>query len=1064
MPASIVKNTVSAETVFEIIKTQCAKRNTELPENWKADFERHLPLPKGVSSFSAIHSLICRKINDLFENTPSLGDTYGEIHGQICYEVKIAIAMELGFAEMMDEAHENLGGRSVRDALKLFFESLAPGETWQPSTLHAWSIDSKPIGKYLCNIIHPKVGSIGKRTIEVTLGNEAAAMLNRNPFDAREEKIKTIYDARRYLKEFLRSLNSESEWTPSTLKEWTSEDGTPGCDVWVWFFKKIKGTEDRALEISILLGANGETLLERNPFTMRVRQIKGWEGVKNGLIAFLETIPEGQSWSTVELWAWETDKWNGHNLYKYLSARGKRFDATTVKDILGDQADILDRKPLEIIEQKLRSIEDAKKYLVMFLNGLEPGASWAPVDVRDRIEVGKDGPSGTTFVAWIRGNCSDENGNISEKSIRIVLGNDADAMLKAHPYQKIRVLVSAKVARSYLCLFLEQLEENEPWSVVDLQEYGEIRDGVDGSGVYSWIQRNEGALDEKALRRFLGDQEDVLIRNPFEPKLQKRIRDLPTAQKYFKEIIGSLPSDESWSASDLSDFGLTAEGGVTGRLIYRWILGHYPSESNRLTETCIRTFLGADTNILDAHPFKPAWVLVSRPVASHYFIKFLEAQPTGQVWSSVDLTFFGEITDGVQGNALYQWIKENEEGGLSIDIIKLLLGDRTELLDQHPFEYKTKQLITSKKKAREFLEEIIRSFPEGQEWSQINLMRFASADPEKPNGASVCSWIRRNYALEDDAITEGVLRAFLGENANILDNHPFKRPYVLTSQRITGRYLAIYLGKLPAGQKWSAIDLMRHGEIADGVDGRHVYNWIRENAHLKPAAIENILGEQADLLEKNPFERKKAEKIKDTEEAKMRLEQFLSERPEGKYWGPMTLAQHGRINEDGPMGSAFYAWLQINVRHQDTIDWLFILCKMIDIDTLKKHPFRHRFMDDFSARTTVVPSRKPAMTSTKRTDYMWNPDARSMLMSDQNPNPEEMYIMKEAFETRIRTLDPIIQNKIRRFRDGEDLPEDEIEMLLETLENLAEPNEGKSKAPAASGWEFGKDGKMFYAK
>ena len=1065
MPASSVKNSVSSETVFEIIETQCAKRKTKLPENWKDDFERHLPLPNGISSFSAIHLLICKKISHLFENNSSLGDTYGEIHGQICSEVKIAIALELGFDAMMNEAQESLGGRSVREILKLFLTSLTPGETWQPSTLYSWSVDDKPVGKYLCNIIHPKIGSIGKRTIEVTLGNEAVAVLERNPFDAREERIKTIYDARRYLKEFLQSLDDESEWNPTTLKEWTSEDGTPGCDIWVWFFKKIKGTEDRASEIGTLLGPDGKALLERNPFSMRVRQIKGWEGVKNGLLTFLETIPEGQSWSTVELWAWETDRWNGHNLYKYFSARDKRFDDATVRDILGDKADILDRKPLKMVEQKLRSLEDTKKYLVMFLNDLQPGASWSPADLRDRIQVGKDGPSGTTFMAWIRGNCSDENRNISEKSIRSILGEDADIILKAHPYQKIRVLTSAEVTRSYLCAFLEQLEENEPWSVVDLQEYGEIRDGVDGSGVYGWILRNEGALDEKTLRRFLGNKQDALITNPFEPKLQKRIRDLATAQKYFKEIIGSLSDGEPWSASDLSDFGLTTEGGVTGRLVYRWILSHYPSEDGRLTEACIRTFLGADGSILDSHPFKPAWILVSRPVASRYFVKFLEALPAGQPWSSVDLAFFGGIADGVQGNALYQWIKENEEGGLSIDTIKLLLGDRIELLNQHPFEYKNKQLITSKKKAREFLEEIICAFPEGEEWSQINLERCVSADPEKPNGKAVCSWIKRNYTLEDDVITEGVLRTFLGESAAILDAHPFKRPYVLTSPRIVGKYLALYLEKLPATKAWSAVDLMRYGEIADGVDGRNVYNWIRENVGMKPAEIEKLLGDSSPLLEKNPFERKKAETIRDTEEAKMRLGQFLSEWPEGKYWGPMTLVQHGRIGENGPMGSALYAWLQINVRHQNTIDWLFILCKMISVETLKKHPFRHRYMDDFTVKTTTIPSRKPAMTSVKRTDYMWNPDARSILMSNPNPNPEEMYIMKEAFETRIRTLDPIVQHKIRQFRDGEDLPEDEIEMLLETLENLAEPSSAADASPPpSSGWEYQKDGKMVYTK
>ena len=221
MTASCIKKHLGVSEIFGIIEEKCTKKTITLPDTWKDDFQKYiqLPIPRGITSFSVLQAQICRRIKDILEKDISLGNAYGEIYAQIAIDVRIAIASALGFAEIMNKPQQNLGGRTQKEALRLFFSELAEGETWQPKKLFAWSIDGISIGNNLHNIITPKIGFLNKKTIECIFGDEAQQIFTRNPFDGRERKINTIFHARQYLKEFMSYLDNGVEWTPTMIEE-----------------------------------------------------------------------------------------------------------------------------------------------------------------------------------------------------------------------------------------------------------------------------------------------------------------------------------------------------------------------------------------------------------------------------------------------------------------------------------------------------------------------------------------------------------------------------------------------------------------------------------------------------------------------------------------------------------------------------------------------------------------------------------------------------------------------------------------------------------------------------
>ncbi len=899
MPRNCASKMLRNSDLIAIIEEKSVAEHVTLPDTWKEDFHHHIPLPGGIPSFSVLTTHLCQKIKGVLEDYPELGEKYGEIHSKIGTEVRIAIAIQLGFYEVMNAPHADLGGRTPMEVLRLFCGQLEEGETWQPQKFLQWNMNGIYPGKTIRNIVTPKLGSFGRRAIEVIFGDEAAAIFARNPFEAREQKINTIYDARRYLKEFLSTLKDGQEWTPGIINEWTASDGTPGRDVFVWFSRKAKGADERVTEIEELLGKEGAALFKKNPLNIQIPQIKDWDSVKTGLLAFLETIEEGECWSTVELWAWGTDDWNGHNLYKYFSAHEKQFCDATVREILGDQAAILNKKPLKMVEQKLRSEADGKKYFLAFLNSLKSGEKWSPSTLRHCKRIGADGPNGSTLYEWIRQRCSDEDGNICEAGIRKFLGDDAKAVLTLHPFEKIRVLISAEIVREYLLLFLDQLEEGESWSAGDLQSYGEIKDGVDGHNLYSWIFRNHGVFSQTLISEFLGEKGEILKTHPFEVKNHIQVTDIQLARRYFKAFICQLPKGETWSPVQLLRFGRISPGGPTGRSVYQWILRNTKSEDQTLTAEVLQEFLGDEGKILEDYPFQREVVLTSAKMASCYLKKFLESLSNGQKWSAVDLFFHGDIADGVNGNSLYAWIRSNN----------------------------------------------------GQE------------------------------------------------------------------RRITAKF------------------------------------------------VRTLLGDQADiLLRKNPYERKNHKSgIKTPEDAKKSLNLFLQERREGAHWSPIDLVRHGRIGEDESTGASLYLWLRKNVRYKDEVDWLFVLYKMTDPEILRKHPFKHRDKESFVVTMPSASYHPPVLKkNNQKVDFMWDADVGSLFMTDSEPDPEEILMMKQELQRKISTLDPIVQDKIRRFRDGEDLPENDVEMIFDTLEHLADPNNTPKEGLYQDGWRRDKDGKLVY--
>ncbi len=830
-------NSIKQAQILEAVEACCLERGLILPSEFRADFEMCLGNLGDLTSFNAIRKQLCERVKMVLDVDETLSEKYAFIFWQIYLSVRLRLARVLGLREYLDKPVESYGASS-KQILKEFLESLSEGESWDLAKLSRWTKDGDNIGSKLHARVRAIVGRWTEESVREILDNEADVLLKRNPFEKEEKRIRDWCTVRHYLIEYLKTLNEGQSWSPETLWQWEFPDGVHGFSLIMWV---SNNTDEGRFSLSIvsdLLGSKADEYLRRNPFERKEYRVPDIEAARRYLLEFLEQLSEGESWSWARFDEWTSpDGVRGRSVCMWIYNDLGGFDEAKIREVLGESAaELFAKHPFEKQEKKITDVKIAKCYLLEFMASLSEGVLWSSTTLQATASIGADGIKGGTLYMWILTNYPADGGGIDEKSIRTVLGDSAGFVLARNPFEVLKEdrLTSRETARHYLVLFLRSLAEGAAWSPNTLQQHGEVSDNVYGYSIYSWIARNEaGGFCRNSVVSILGNEAELLLaRNPFEHEI-RRINTLEDAKKYLLLFLDSLPEGKLWSPSYLMDYGSIGDDGPTGDNLYCWLQGNICREGT-----------------ID-------WLYILMGVLPH------------------------------------------------------------EYLEKHPFEKQEKK-ITDVKIAKHYLLEFMAALLPDTSWSCSTLKDAVCIGQDEIKGNTLYEWLLNNYRAEGGGVNEGSIRAVLGDDADA-------------------------------------------------------------------------------ALARNPFEHKIG-RINTLEDAKKYLLLFLDSLPEGKSWSPSYLMDYGCIGDDGPTGDNLYLWLKRNVRREGTIDWLYILIKMLSHEYLKKHPFVHKDMGVVSVKTgAAARSRRPATTT--RREKFGVPDAH---MSD----PEMLLLRKEE------------QPKLKRQRDA----------------------------------------------
>ncbi len=264
---------------------------------------------------------------------------------------------------------------SRHDVEKYLYEflQLKAGQEWAVTDLLNWKSED---GLARGDTLHARLRTFGSSfehsLAEICSSPKLSAALGKTSFRPRQH-MTNIDQCREHLRRFLAFLPEDETWSPRKLQEWPGVDGGPaGSTVFSWI-NRNEGCLDRDF-LGRLLGEDAPTLLLRNPFTRRERIISSPSDAKNCLTAFLGTLEDG-SWSIGQLAVWDAEGWNGWNLLCWLRRHYGGSTSQNITAVLGDDANILVRKPLKGREQILAL---RQTHLLNFLATLPPGQSWSP--------------------------------------------------------------------------------------------------------------------------------------------------------------------------------------------------------------------------------------------------------------------------------------------------------------------------------------------------------------------------------------------------------------------------------------------------------------------------------------------------------------------------------------------------------------------------------------------------------------------------------------------------------------------------------------------------------------
>lgn len=412
---------------------------------------------------------------------------------------------------------------------------------------------------------------------------------------------------------------------------------------------------------------------------------------------------------------------------------------------------------------------------------------------------------------------------------------------------------------------------------------------------------------------------------------------------------------------------------------------------------------------------------------------FLQNLKEGESWDIKKLC--GWKIDGINiGSRLYERIR-NLVGFWDQGIVMLILGEEgKKLLQRNPFKkQRNKNKIKNPYVARHYLETYLTSLPDGETWSHKAFFNW-----KNPHDGIKGSSVIDHLAQEGQKFTEPAVRAALGEDADsLLSRNPFtERPRRLTSAKKAKAALLEFLGGLPEGEEWSFYSMFDIWESKNGVKGKTLYGWIYLHfGSSDETAVRAVLSEDADsALQRNPFK-----KITGEESATRGLKTFLDSLPEGKGWSPKDFDLCRPSN---------YAWIRKNITRDDTIDWLYVLIKMVPLEDLRRHPFRHRRRDDLNGISIKEGAEglvRPCATTRRRERSL----DRTVILEETHgfiPDPESLVMAKEGVERMMQRrefmsgiykyLEISEWILLNRFYAGGDIGDDKLLLLMGRIREI----------------------------
>lgn len=596
---------VTSNRVIEIVRSYGDNHMIDLPDEFERDFHEYVG-DVSITSLNILKNVFCKKVAAIFEGVQEMDERYGEIYGRISAAIRIKIGLELGFCDYVQRPMRGMG-KSPREILKNFLDSLDDGQSWISADLMRWTEGGQKYGQLLYNRVATNIGW-NLEVVRTILGDNDGNLLARNPYAKQEKRVRNRYDARRYLREFLADLPENEGWNAEKLYGWQASDGLNGASVLQWVRPNFGGVFNLDI-VRQILGARADELLAQHPFTRKETYLRNEKDAKKYLIEFLNTLSVGLSWSNADLVDWTSESGvKGHVLYNWILRRFNRFDGVVLRDFLESEGEVLlaNNPFVPRKENYITSKEKAKEYLMMLLDALPNGEEWSSATLQLYGKICTNGPTGSAVYSWILLNCVEIEGEgVTERAIRVILGSDADTVLAGHPFvpRKIDRIIDRVKAKYYLILFMEALDAGESWSPNTIQLYGHVADGVFGYSIYDWIARNEEkGFNKDGLCAILGEDADRLLReHPFEFAQVRIINTLQDVKKYLLQFLELLPEGMAWSPSTLINFGVIGENGPTGLSVYSWVLRNI-RDNNKIDWLYVLIKM-VPIEVLKLHPF-----------------------------------------------------------------------------------------------------------------------------------------------------------------------------------------------------------------------------------------------------------------------------------------------------------------------------------------------------------------------------------------------------------------------------------------------------------------------------
>lgn len=413
----------------------------------------------------------------------------------------------------------------------------------------------------------------------------------------------------------------------------------------------------------------------------------------------------------------------------------------------------------------------------------------------------------------------------------------------------------------------------------------------------------------------------------------------------------------------------------------------------------------------------------TRISARGLFGKFLENLDEGYPWAISDMAAWKN--DGIRLKNRIKYLF-----GTSFTGIKAALGEQNrELLKSHPLKINIQGIPDLARILTEFMD----GLEDLQSWHPEKLSHWKSASGV--TGKSVVEYIRNNFG---EALNENILRRIFRNRTQIVDRHPLKKVKQFNNAYETRDFLEQFFATLEPGNSWNPA-MLHEWSRKNGFSGENIYESIRRKFEkgFNQESLRMILGEKAEtLLTRNPLTIKE---YFDPDFVKRYLNDYLASLRPGQKWSSQTFQRHE------PRAKSIYCWIQRNIRHDDTIDWLFILLNFLPAEALKRNPFYHRKKNYFHDEKCAVTSRKKKSPEEmhhriSRTEETAN-DPEELLMEKEEI--ERIRALMSQIETAIAQLPQEEQKTIQSFRNEENVDEKKMAAILKNLRKRIEsPTQG----------------------